>query len=101
MNAELYERELQIKLNILDSLAASQRALSQLLQHAADTQSCIELHGKLLENIDLLSDYQRMIALKLCSIRIRERKKGRPTSPWLASVIDCTSSTSDRLYASR
>jgi|HigsolmetaAR203D_1030402.scaffolds.fasta_scaffold00356_8 hypothetical protein len=84
------EREIRIKLDILESVAKSQRALARILESAADVYDHLPaLAGRIGENIEQLADCQRALADLLVPLRIPRKKKGLPGKPWLASSVRC------------
>jgi len=79
------DKQNEIKLDILQSLARSQRALSTIIESIADvTKLSSKAAEGLLENIQEISQYQKVLAVKLAGIHLRELKKGGlPARPWL------------------
>lgn len=78
------DRENRIKLDILESLSRSQKALARMIEHIAEVTTDSEaLRRRLLENIPALTAYQESIAAHLTGWRVRRRKKGNPAPPWL------------------
>ena len=75
----------EIKLDILQSLARSQRALATIIESIADiSKSAPKAAEGLLENIQEISRYQKVLAVKLAGIHLYEAKKGgTPAKPWL------------------
>lgn len=85
MKQKLWPRqeEDELKLDILTSLARSQRALAQLIEEAAYCKLkaaavCEPQNRELLHEITLLSKYQQVLAEKILMIRLRHRKHGDP-----------------------
>ncbi|MEX2460143.1 MAG: hypothetical protein WD469_02370 [Paenibacillaceae bacterium] len=90
-------RQNELKLDILRSLARSQRALAEIVEIIAPVMAA-SVHGtssahqagsdhlaqQILAHMGSLSEYQHALAQKLSGIEIRQVKKGRPCQPWLA-----------------
>jgi hypothetical protein len=82
------QRSNELKLDILESLARSQRAISCIIENVADVTSISDKTARhVLENLDVITKYQHSIANKLCSIREVRIKKGKPSTPWLNRSI--------------
>lgn len=78
------ERENLIKLDILESLAASQRALAKIIAGLAETmEPCEQLNRHLLRNISVLCRYQGVLASKITGIRVARLRRSKPGKPWL------------------
>ncbi len=78
------QRENEIKLDILASLARSQHALASMAEHIAAQTACTELSGEqIIRQMEALSRYQRMLAEKITGIRLRRLIEGKPGKPWL------------------
>jgi poly-gamma-glutamate capsule biosynthesis protein CapA/YwtB (metallophosphatase superfamily) len=87
----------RLKLDILQSLARSQRALAEIVEVIAPVVAS-SVHGtssdhealeelttqQILAYLGSLSAYQHALAQKLSGIDIRQVKNGRPGKPWLA-----------------
>ncbi|SFK71700.1 hypothetical protein SAMN03159341_101238 [Paenibacillus sp. 1_12] len=100
-NISAYVHEQQrIQQHILTSLARSQRALTQMLEAVADitqqsadaqisSESIIsnpkETVQRVVDHIQLISNYQRQLAAKITGISIqrRVRVRGHNGKPWL------------------
>jgi hypothetical protein len=93
----ILDRQNKLKLDILQSLARSQRALAEIVEVIAplvassvqgttsDHQVSLDLMSQqILANLGSLSHYQHALAQKLSSIEIRQVKNGKPGKPWLA-----------------
>lgn len=84
----------EIKLNILSSLARSQKALSTIIENISNvTDVSKELRKQLVDNIEVISHYQRVLAIKLMGIHIVTKNKGRPMKPWLHHQVKLQKST--------
>lgn len=80
----LKERENELKLDILESLARSQRALARIIEGMADVTGNVPGSSDALrENISTISRYQLVLAEKITGIRIASYKKGKPGNVWL------------------
>jgi hypothetical protein len=83
MNSE--ERKEQLKLDILESLARSQRALAHIMEQISDVaESSPDIAKEFLRNAATMTRYQKSIAAKLCSVRFPRVCRGKPGKPWLA-----------------
>jgi hypothetical protein len=93
----ILDRQNRLKLDILKSLARSQRALAGIVEVIApvvassiqgtssDYEAASDLMTQqILAHLGSLSNYQQALAQKLCGIDIRQVKNGRPGKPWLA-----------------
>ncbi|WP_068605532.1 hypothetical protein [Paenibacillus swuensis] len=82
------ETENAIKLDILRSLARSQKALARMIEQVADvTERSHKTAGHLCDNIQSISHYQRSIMLKMIGIRIKRRRRGLPGAVWLRADV--------------
>lgn len=76
--------ENEIKLNILESLARSQRALARIIETVADISEYSQSTAAHIANhIDIINKYQQALMGKMTKIQIRKIKKGSHTKPWL------------------
>jgi len=83
MSGRLSERE--AKLELVVSVAHSQRALARMLDSVADLARLSPLEARAaLENIRLLTNLQQSLTEAVVGVRLCERKKGKPGIPWLA-----------------
>jgi hypothetical protein len=79
-------RQNELKLDMLHSLARSQRALADILETISPmARSSEQTAEHLLSLIEALNHYQRALASKLCILPIRQVKIGKPGKPWFAS----------------
>ncbi|UJF32091.1 hypothetical protein [Paenibacillus hexagrammi] len=80
----LHDREQWIKLDLLNSLALSQRALARIIESVAE---CVEasppLAKQVAENLDVIVHHQQVLTRRITGIHIRERQKGTPGKPWI------------------
>jgi hypothetical protein len=78
-------REEWIKLDILNSLARSQRALARILESVADT---VEAYpppvDHVIGNLEAISRYQLTLAQKISGLTNNKRTIGIPAQPWLS-----------------
>ncbi len=78
------ERETDLKLDILASLARSQKALARLMECVGDIgESSERMKFKLLDNLNVIGRYQMALGSRIAGVRIRSRKRGAPGKPWL------------------
>lgn len=77
-------REREIKLDMLESIAASQHAVARMLSSLADLTPHVDMTAtRLEETIRILSSYQGEITQMLAGIPLRRQVYGKPTQPWL------------------
>ncbi|MEC4567808.1 hypothetical protein L8C07_17810 [Paenibacillus sp. CMAA1739] len=77
-------REREIKLDMMESIAASQHAVARMLTSLADLTPHVDMSAsRLEETIRLLSNYQGKITQMLAGIQLRRQVYGKPTKPWL------------------
>jgi hypothetical protein len=85
---DLSTKQDEIKLDILQSLAASQKALARMVENIADiTDHSESLSQYLRDNIEAISKYQRTLAVKMTGMTFPERKRGNPAKPWIHQQI--------------
>jgi hypothetical protein len=78
----------RLELHILASLARSQRALARMIEAVADQVADSKVAaGKMIENLEMISAYQRVLVARISGIRPRTLKKGSPAPPWLAGSL--------------
>lgn len=79
-----YQREHEVKLELVDSIAASQHAIARLLHSMADVIPHAEVSAKSMEeSLRLLTAYQHEMARMLGGISLPKPRHGVPSSPWL------------------
>lgn len=81
---EQTDEQNRIRLDILKSLARSQRALAAILESIADVSSQSEpaaLH--LMEHLDAIGRHQSVLAYKILGIRLRRTYRSAPGKVWL------------------
>ncbi|WJH32484.1 hypothetical protein N6H14_19120 [Paenibacillus sp. CC-CFT747] len=77
-------RENRIKLDILESLAESQKALARILTSAADCSAASDpLAVHIRDNLDAISRCQRQLAVHFFGLTFRKRRRSRPGKLWL------------------
>jgi hypothetical protein len=82
------EREMEIRLDILGSLARSQHALADMLEGiAALTLESPEAAEQVRRQAEVLVRHQTVLAEKLYGIRISRLVKGRPGRVWLSAKV--------------
>ncbi|GIP39139.1 hypothetical protein J31TS4_24190 [Paenibacillus sp. J31TS4] len=80
----LVQRENELRLELLESLARSQRALASLIETAAAAGlGAPEGAGTLLANAEALCRYQLVLAGKIAGHRLRRVFRSRPGRIWL------------------
>jgi hypothetical protein len=78
-------RQNELKLDILHSLARSQRAMADILNTIPPMAiSSEQTAEQLLSLIEALNNHQLALAPKLCLLPVRQVKKSKPGKPWLA-----------------
>lgn len=82
--SRLAERERAVKLELVSSIARSQLALARILESIADVSAHADPIAKSLrDNIAHLSQMQQMLTESVVGIRFGQRRKGRPSGPWI------------------
>ncbi|MDF2715068.1 MAG: hypothetical protein K0R28_1993 [Paenibacillus sp.] len=78
------ERQREMKLDILESLARSQRAMARIIESAADGAEGGEpaVQKSLHKSIEAIAQYQLAIMEKMVGIRIGEVNVSPPSMPW-------------------
>lgn len=80
----LLQREQEVKLALIESIAHSQQALARILDSVASVSSHSEVSARnLAENIRLLSRYQEEMTRMVTGIRLSRIRHGEPGLPWL------------------
>lgn len=78
------DRKQLIKLDLLESLALSQRALARIIESVTQ---CIEasppLARQVAENLEIIAKYQQVLTRKITGIQISEKHIGTPAQPWV------------------
>ncbi|TMV53001.1 hypothetical protein FE783_02105 [Paenibacillus mesophilus] len=79
------ERQREMKLDILESLARSQRAMARIIESAADAGAEggePAVQESLHKSIEAIAQYQLAIMEKMVGIRIGEVNASPPSMPW-------------------
>ncbi|MEF3312896.1 hypothetical protein PV433_28835 [Paenibacillus sp. GYB004] len=80
------ERQREMKLDILESLARSQRAMARIIETVADADTGAsgddKAERRLIKSIEAISGYQQAIMEKMLGITIGEVKRSSPSTPW-------------------
>ncbi|MCK6076169.1 hypothetical protein [Paenibacillus silvae] len=80
----LLQREREVKLALIESIAHSQQALARILDSVASVSSHSEVSARsLAENIRLLSRYQEEMSRMVTGVRLSRISYGEPGLPWL------------------
>ncbi|WP_166240438.1 hypothetical protein [Paenibacillus turpanensis] len=81
-------RRLELQLSILESLAASQKAVTKMIESVADQTVEPKFELELVSHVQAIASYQRALADKLAAIEPgllpRRLKRGVPAAPWLS-----------------
>lgn len=81
------QREREIKLDMMESIAASQRAVARMLNSIADVTPHSDISAKSMEeHIRLLGGYQARMAQMLSGISLRHPIHGTPAPPWMNTL---------------
>ncbi|PWW07352.1 hypothetical protein DFQ01_102244 [Paenibacillus cellulosilyticus] len=82
--SRLADREREVKLELVSSIARSQRALARILESIADVSVHTDPIAKSLrDNIAQLSQLQQVLTESVVGIRFGQRRQGRPSGPWI------------------
>jgi len=82
------DREYEIKLHMLESIARSQRAIASMLESAAAvTAACGISPAVLREHLRALDGMQAALLRAVCGVSWRRPKRGRPQKPWLSAAV--------------
>lgn len=79
------ERQWQLKLEMLESLSRSQKAVASMLESMASRVpvNSFDSSEMIVRELSSLAKYQQALARRMLDIRINPIRKGRPTSPWI------------------
>ncbi|OZB91038.1 hypothetical protein [Paenibacillus sp. XY044] len=81
-------REQETKLELIQSIALSQKALARILGSIADISSESDLSARaLLENIRLLTQHQDTMCRMLTGISLCQPRNGNSAPPWLNASL--------------
>lgn len=88
------ERQREMKLDILESLARSQRAMARIIETVADAGAGPSGEDKaeqrIMKSIEAISGYQQAIMEKMLGITIGEVKTSSPSAPWTNEELGVT-----------
>jgi len=81
-------RRMEVQLDILESLARSQRALARIIESAAEAGAASGLSAESLErNIEAMTRYQLAIMEKITGVELPAVKTSPPAPPWTNNAI--------------
>ncbi len=73
-----------VKLDLLRSLARSQRALTRMLESMADSlEASRPLSRQFADHLEVIGRYQKVLTLQIMGLRIKKRRRGVPAPPWI------------------
>lgn len=79
----LIRKHNEIKVDILESLSRSQRALARIIESIADiSEASEETARNLQQNIEAITRYQETLMVKLFGIRPAKVRSSPPAKPW-------------------
>lgn len=82
------DREWSIKLDMMESIARSQRSMADMLEHAAAVTAVAELPPAVLrEHVRVLNGLQAALLAAATGVRWRKPRRGAPASPWLGAAV--------------
>ncbi|MBW5447385.1 hypothetical protein GE107_15110 [Cohnella sp. CFH 77786] len=82
------EREWEIRLHLLESIARSQEALAAMLESAADVTAAAGVSpAALREHVRVLEGMQAALLRTVTGTGWRPPKRGTPVSPWLKAGV--------------
>lgn len=80
----LIRKHHELQLDILDSLARSQKALARIIESLADISATSgETARRVQVNIEAITRYQESLMVKLCGIRPNRVRTSPPSKPWI------------------
>ena len=80
-----FDREWQIKLELLASIARSQASLAAMLEHAAQVVTAADISPVVLrEHVRAIADMQEALLTAATGTRWRKPRQGIPGAPWLS-----------------
>jgi len=83
----LWEKEWEARIELIRSVAQSQKAMARILDSVADSAELLPGMSKsICENIRLLTQLQAAMTETVTGVRIRRSKRGAPGKPWLRST---------------
>ncbi|WP_010271020.1 hypothetical protein [Paenibacillus senegalensis] len=80
------ERQWELKLELLESLSRSQRAVASMLDNIAMTASSHSTDSSdiIVRELTSIAKYQQVLARRILDIRMNPVRKGEPASPWIS-----------------
>lgn len=80
------ERQWQLKLEMLESLSRSQRAVAAMLESMAKTTSAYRMDSAevIVHELSSIAKYQQALARHMLDIRLHTVHRGKPTPPWIS-----------------
>jgi hypothetical protein len=82
------ERENELRLDILESLSRSQRALASIIENVAEVSGSGRENAEgLLKHIHTLVRVQQTLAERMLNVRIRRVVRGNPGALWLSAKV--------------
>lgn len=86
------ERQREMKLDILESLARSQRAMARIIESAADADHAAVsartgVDDSLRKSIEAIERYQLVIMEKMLGIQLGEIMHSPPSAPWTNEAL--------------
>jgi hypothetical protein len=84
----LKQRELEIKLDLLRSLARSQNALAAMVEALAEMRARLSPQDRdvLLKELGAIRAFQRALADKWLKLQLRPIRRGTPGAHWVAET---------------
>ncbi|SEC70718.1 hypothetical protein [Paenibacillus sp. GP183] len=80
---DLPQDRARLELHILASLARSQRALARMIEAVADqVADSKQAAGKMIENLEMISAYQRILVVRITSANVKERQTRSAMAGW-------------------
>jgi|GEM_PF-411719 len=82
------DREWSIKLDLMESIARSQRSMADMLEHTEAVMAVAGLPPAVLhEHVRVLNGLQAALLAAATGVRWRKPGRGTPASPWLGAVV--------------
>ncbi|TYP69848.1 hypothetical protein [Paenibacillus methanolicus] len=80
----LLTREWEAKIELIRSIAQSQRAIARILDSVADVAGhSPEMARKVYDNVESMTAFQQTLAEKVAGMRVGKPREGRPGKPLL------------------
>lgn len=78
----------ELKLDILQSLARSQKAIAAMIESTASVMDYSTMSAEdIIKYCERIVDYQKIVAEKMLGLRVNEVKTTAPGSPWLNKSV--------------